>query len=180
MNVTAVGAVFCVMNFPEALLKSGREFFIIWGCSMKHKTRIFFALCLSLVCALCLFACGDTSNGEGKLVCRLVENTTARVVICVEETDGETTLLDCMEQLKASETQFSYKLVSGMVTAINGVENPADFSKCWMLYTSDAEMANAAWGTAEYDGKTLGSAVVGADALDVIAGGIYIWDYVSF
>ena len=147
---------------------------------MKRKIRIFFALCLSLVCALCLFACGDKSNGEGKLVCRLVESTDARVVIYVEETDGEATLLDCMEQLKASETQFSYELVSGMVASINGVANPADYSKCWMLYTSDAEMANAAWGTLQYDGKTLGSAIVGAETLDVIAGGIYIWDYVSF
>lgn len=148
---------------------------------MKCKIRIFFALCLSLVCALGLFACGDKSNGEGKLVCRLVESTEARVVICVEETDGEATLLDCMEQLKASDAQFTYDVAGdGMVASINGVANPADYSKCWMLYTSDAEMANAAWGTLQYDGKTLGSAIVGAETLDVIAGGIYIWDYVSF
>ena len=32
----------------------------------------------------------------------------------------------------------------------------------------------------EYNGKTLGSAIVGAEALDVMAGEIYVWEYVAF
>ena len=148
---------------------------------MKRKMSAFFTLLLSCICALCLFACdGDKSNGEGKLVCKLVESSGSRVVILVEETDGKATVLDCMEMLKGTAENFTYEIVSGMVTSINGVANPADFSKCWMLYTSDAEMANTEWGTLEYNGKTLGSAVVGAESLDVVDGGIYVWEYVSF
>ena len=146
---------------------------------MKRKTNIFFSLLLSLVCALCLFACDrkDKSN----LKCTLVESTQTRVVISVEEQGLNCTLLDCMEMLRQSQdNDFTFTFTNGMITSINGVENPADFSHCWMLYTSDAEMANAAWGTTEYDGQTLGSAVVGVNALDVISGAIYVWVYTAF
>lgn len=148
---------------------------------MKRKFSIFLAVCFSFLCALCLLACGvNKSNGESKLVCTLIENSQTRVVISVEETDGKATLLDCMETLKQGENNFTYTMSNGMVTSINGVDNPADFSKCWMLYTSDAEMANTSWGSLEYNGKTLGSAIVGAEALDVMAGEIYVWEYVAF
>ncbi len=146
---------------------------------MKRKTNIFFSLVLSLVCALCLFACGrkDKSN----LKCTLVESTQTRVVISVEEQGLNCTVLDCMEMLRQSQdNDFTFTFTNGMITSINGVENPADFSSCWMLYTSDAEMANTAWGTTEYDGQTLGSAVVGVNELDVISGEIYVWVYAAF
>ena len=158
---------------------------------MKRKIAIFLSLFLSLMCVLCLVSCGDEGNNgggtntgsgsveESKLVCSLLESTPARVVISVTETDGKATVLDCMEYLKGREENFTYEIANGMITSINGVENPADFSRCWMIYTSDAEMANASW-TTEYNGETLGSAIVGAETLDVIAGGIYVWDYVSF
>ena len=112
--------------------------------------------------------------------CLLVENGETRVVISVGDIGGNATLLDCMEYLSELHEDFTFTMKSGMVTSINGVENTADFSKCWMVYTSDSEMANAAWGTIDYNGATLGSAVVGADALTVITGGIYILDFVTF
>ena len=146
---------------------------------MKRKTNVFLSLLLSLVCALSLFACDrkDKSN----LKCTLVESSQTRVVISVDNPGLNCTLLDCMEVLRqAQDTDFTFAFSNGMLTSINGVENPADFSSCWMLYTSDAEMANTAWGTTEYDGKTLGSAIVGAFELDVIAGGIYVWVYTTF
>ena len=55
-----------------------------------------------------------------------------------------------------------------------------DFSHCWMLYTSDGEMSNAAWGEIEYNGEKLGSAVLGADALPVLEGQVYVWYYQAF
>lgn len=146
---------------------------------MKRKTNILFSIVLSLVCALCLFACGgkDKSN----LKCALIESTQTRVVISVEEQGLNCTLLDCMEMLRQSQdNDLDFTFANGMITSINGVENPADFSSCWMLYTSDAEMANTAWGTTEYDGQTLGSAVVGVNELDVISGAIYVWVYTAF
>jgi hypothetical protein len=109
-----------------------------------------------------------------------VENGENRVVISVTETDGKCTMLDCMEKLAETEADFSYAFSGGMVTQVNGVQNAADYSKCWMVYTSDSEMANAAWGTIDYNGATLGSAVVGADALTVITGEIYVLEYVTF
>ena len=49
-----------------------------------------------------------------------------------------------------------------------------------MLYTSDAEMSNAEWGTIDYDGKTYASAILGAESLEVSAGNYYILSYVIF
>ena len=68
----------------------------------------------------------------------------------------------------------------GMITSINGIENPADYSSCWMLYTSDAENSNAAWGTVEYQGKQYASAVSGAETLKIKPDQLYIWVYKSF
>ena len=144
---------------------------------MKRKINLFLTLCLSLMCALCLFACGK--KDKSTLVCSLVESTETRVVISVTDAGKNCTLLDCMEKLKQSEENFTFEYAGGMITSINGVVNPVDFSKCWMSYTSDAEMANTAWGTVEYNGATLGSAIVGADSLVIIDGAIYVWEFVS-
>ena len=109
-----------------------------------------------------------------------VEKTTAdMVVIRVRKTEGEETLMSVMEELQA-DGAMNFTVQSGMVTSINGKANPADFSSCWMLYTSDTEMSNTAWGEIDYNGGKLGSAVLGADALPVAEGEIYVWYYQSF
>ena len=88
-------------------------------------------------------------------------------------------LIDYMETLKQKgELEFAVK--DGMITSINGIDNPADFSSCWMLYTSDEENANSAWGTVEYEGKQYGSAVSGAEALKIKPDQLYIWVFQSF
>ncbi len=115
----------------------------------------------------------------GQVKCSLADVSETQVVIAVEETDENATLLNCMEYL-ATEEGFVYEFVGGMLTSINGKANAADFSSCWMLYTSDAEMANTAWGTVEYNGETLGSAIVGAETLVVAEDEIYVWVYQSF
>ena len=109
-----------------------------------------------------------------------VEKTTAdMVVIRVRKTEGGETLMSVMEELQA-DGAMNFTVQSGMVTSINGKANPADFSSCWMLYTSDTEMSNTAWGEIDYNGGKLGSAVLGADALPVAEGEIYVWYYQSF
>ena len=51
------------------------------------------------------------------------------IVIRCEETDGEATLADYMAELKtAGEIEFTIE--NGMITSINGIENPADYSSC--------------------------------------------------
>ena len=105
--------------------------------------------------------------------------TETMVAIRVVKVDGEPTLLTIMEELSA-DGALAFKESGGMVTSINGKDNPADWSACWMLYTSDAELANTAWGEVEYKGEKLGSAIVGAGELPVVEGEIYVWSYQIF
>lgn len=101
------------------------------------------------------------------------------VAIAVEETWGENMLLDVMT-LAQTEGKLTFTESNGMIMSLNGKENAADWSYCWMLYTSDEEMSTTAYGAYEYEGQTLGSANLGAGALPVIAGEIYVWVYVKF
>ena len=95
--------------------------------------------------------------------------------------DGTTdmTLMDYMQTLK-EKGELEFSISNGMITSINGIENPVDYSSCWMLYTSDADNANAAWGTVEYDGQEYGSAISGAEVLKIKPDQLYIWVYKSF
>ena len=88
-------------------------------------------------------------------------------------------LADVMEDAKVCG-ELSYESSNGMITSINGVKNMADFSACWMLYTSDKELADNAWGTITIGEETIGSAMVGAESLPVLEGAIYVWEYTSF
>ena len=133
-----------------------------------------------LAAAICLFsfaACGK-SNGAGKTVATVVKEETL-VVITVEEVDGEPTLLAVMQKLQADGQLTFTADGTGMVTSIEGKENPADWSACWMLYTTDREMADASY-SIEWQGESCGSSVVGASARPVLAGESYIWSYQVF
>ena len=92
---------------------------------------------------------------------------------------ADMTLMDYMEELK-NKGELEFAVSDGMITSINGIDNPADFSSCWMLYTSDTENANNAWGTVEYEGKEYGSAMSGAEMLKIKADQMYIWVFKSF
>ena len=65
-----------------------------------------------------------------------------------------------------------------MVTSINGITQTAN--TYWMLYTSDEDNANTGWGTYDYDGKSLGSAIYGAESLTVKDGCVYVWVFTKF
>jgi hypothetical protein len=49
-----------------------------------------------------------------------------------------------------------------------------------MLYTSDADNANSAWGIVEYEGTEYGSAISGAETLKLKPDQLYIWVFQSF
>ena len=87
-------------------------------------------------------------------------------------------LVDYMELMREEGLEFEIR--DGMIVSINGIENPADYSSCWMLYTSDGENSNASWGTVEYEGKEYGSAISGAETLKIKADQLYIWVFKSF
>ena len=110
------------------------------------------------------------------------ESDTCIVLKVTEEAIGGNTdmvLIDYMDTL-VKEGKLTCTIENGMVTSINGIDNPADFSSCWMLYTSDADNSNAAWGTVEFEGAQYGSAISGAETLKIKAGQLYIWVYKSF
>ena len=140
------------------------------------RVRWFFVSCILVV----LFAFGFSAcNKGGDVECTLLSATDTQVVIRVDKADGNAVLINAMEKLQ-EKGELTFAISGGMVIAINGVENAVDYNPCWMVYTSDSEMASTEWGSVEYDGQILGSAIVGAESLTVIDGGIYIWEYTGF
>ena len=152
---------------------------------MKRKLLSLFLItcCLASVSA-CSFGANDDAQGssihsETEKRAEVEKTTEDMVAIRVCKAENNETLLSVMEDLQ-EDGLVNFTIQSGMVTSINGKANPADFSRCWMLYTSDAEMANTGWGELEYNGAKIGSAVLGADALPVAEGEIYVWYYQAF
>ena len=137
---------------------------------MKRNVISFFTLLLTVLFTACLMVgCKkDAVKLDGDYV----------VITATADADGKT-LLAFMEQLKEKD-ELRFEMSDGMVVSIDGKQNASDFSSCWMLYTSDSENANDAWGIVEYDGKEYGSAILGAEQLIVKEGAIYIWWYQTF
>jgi hypothetical protein len=105
------------------------------------------------------------------------ENT---LVIQVEEVENSdlATLMNVMLKLE-EQKQFAFSTdPTGMITQIGEKKNGGN--SYWMLYTTDEEMADTSWGTYEYEGEILGSAILGANVLIVQSGETYIWVYQTF
>lgn len=137
---------------------------------MKVFRKVLVGLLLALTAVLSsvlCFACGKSADGVKPLV------------IVADENAAGKTLLEVMSEMEENG-EFSYKVKDGMIVEINGTENDLDYNPCWMLYTSDQENSNTAWGEYEYGGETLGSASVGADSLIVKSGEVYVWVYQEF
>ncbi len=143
---------------------------------MKRKLILFF---ISIITLFALLLCGCQPKAGSANATYSVEKSENVVVITVENAGDAEYLVDVMAQASA-EGKLSYETANGMITGIEGKANPADWSYCWMLYTSDAALSNTQYGTYEREGQALGSAVVGAEALPVIDGGIYVWCYQKF
>lgn len=136
-------------------------------------------LLLTLLTFVLLFSAIACGNGET----HVIKETDEKIIITVSneyvEIKKTMTLIEYMEFLK-KDGELEFEIANGMITSINGIANPLDFSSCWMLYTNDTELSNSSWGTAEYNGETFGSAIVGAEALIVKDGYKYLWYYQSF
>ena len=149
----------------------------------KLLSLLLVACCMGAsACSLPFFGGTDTQSvsvSEEEKSAGVEYASETMVAIRVVKVDGEPTLLSVMEELSA-DGALTFTESGGMVTSINGKENPADWSACWMLYTSDAELANTAWGEVEYNGAKLGGAIVGASELPVVEGAVYVWSYQSF
>ena len=144
---------------------------------MKKTSKI-----ISLALAIMLLACAVLLSGCKSEPLVIKDSETCIVIKTTQEAmEGKTDMLliDYMDQL-AKEGKMTCKISNGMITSNNGIDNPADFSSCWMLYTSDAENSNTAWGTVQYEGKEYGSAISGAETLKIKPDQLYIWVYKSF
>ena len=150
------------------------------------KKQLSLLLMIAVTCILLLPGCQ-----QDKIVIETPESTPETnliitddhviIKITQEALEGATemTLMDYMTKLK-DKGELEFAISDGMITSINGIANPADYSSCWMLYTSDADNANVAWGTVEYEGQKYGSAISGAETLEIKADQLYIWVYKSF
>ncbi|MBQ8290956.1 MAG: hypothetical protein IJX88_00395 [Clostridia bacterium] len=146
---------------------------------MKRKSVSLFLFIIAVFFAV---ACGKVdSSVNPETVIASVEKTTEDLVVIKVDTAGDCEyLVDIMAYLQDKEALTFTTDGAGMVSGINGQTNPADFSCCWMLYTSDTELSNAAWGTVSVDGVTYQSAAFGAEALPVADGTYYVWQYRKF
>ena len=133
---------------------------------MKKKVVSLVSLVLAALALLALAGCHTSS----------VTADVDVVIRATAEQDGMT-LLAVMEELQ-EEGELSFTVSDGMVVELNGTKQTA--SSYWMLYTSDKENANEQWGTLEYEGEVLGSAVLGAGELAVKEGCLYIWAFEDF
>ena len=150
---------------------------------MKRKSLL---ICLLAMCCtlFSFFATACTKTKEGPAMESIVasveftdENT---VAIRVSDVYDNTFLLTVMQTLQMHEKLTFTKDSTNMVTGINGKQNPADWSACWMLYTSDTDFASEQFGSCIYDGVEYDSAIFGAAQMPVVNGGLYIWKYTSF
>ena len=142
---------------------------------MKRKMYALFTLLLTVIMSVCMLVACDKGHAKAEIVSK----SDTMVVIKVNETEGFATLLDAMNYLN-DEGELTFEIVGGMISSIEGKANPADFSSCWMLFTSDEEMSNVEWGTTTYNGNTYASAILGAESLTVSAGEYYLLEYVTF
>ena len=96
---------------------------------------------LTFVLLFSMVACGNSET-------HVIKETDEKIIITVSskqmELTDSTTLLEYMQSLK-EDGEFEFEIVSGMITSINGIENPADWSSCWMLYTNDTERLGNRW-----------------------------------
>ena len=138
-------------------------------------------LCLLIVAVLTVTAALFVSCAKKEPY--VVKESDKYIVITVSAKETEitenTTLVDYMNALN-KDGELNFEMNNGMVTSVNGIENKADYSSCWMLYTSDTDNANDAWGTVEYKGKVYGSSTLGAESLKVKENCVYIWVYTDF
>lgn len=161
MKKTALCDGFVLPYFPNAYETAVGFFNVRRRIFMKRATVFLISLFLSFCFS---FA---SCNKEAKPVIITADSSVA---------EG-TTLLVYMEELQESG-KLTFTVQNGMVTSLNGTKNGTN--SYWMLYTSDENNANTAWGSFDYEGETLGSATLGVADILIVAGETYAWVYQSF
>ncbi len=135
-------------------------------------------ICLIFITAVIILSVCSCQSKEASFT--VIKETDTYIVISIpEEQAKDMLLIDYMQSLK-DEGSLDFVVTNGMITSINNIENAADFSSCWMLYTSDKDNSSTAWGSVEYNDIECGSSVLGAESLKVCPGELYIWVYKSF
>ncbi len=129
---------------------------------------------LIVVVMLCAFAACDYNA---------VKTTEDVVAVTVSDKvmslDGKN-LVDYLDEL-VKKGDFSYSASNGMVTTVNG--KTADYAAdktSWMIYTSDEDLGNAAWGTYEFEGKTYYSATLGIGDYPLSEGTVILFVFCQF
>ena len=146
----------------------------------KRCTMCLLSTLLMAVSGGCVYVKGFFEVTEDKAVTlHVYSQTDTSVVLYVENAEANSVLLDAMYALQ-EEGRISFQMQNGMLTELNGKKNTADWSQVWMLYTSDVEFSNTAWGSYPLEEMTLGSAIVGAESLPIKAGEYYVWSYQTF
>lgn len=133
--------------------------------------RIFLSIVLAVVALFC--ACAKPAANPAD------ENTV--VIVPSEEVlalDGAT-LADYLAAMK-ERGLISYTMENGMLTEVNGKKNRStgtSSAECWMIYTSDPDYSNAAFGTLTYDGVVYPSASLGAESIVLSKSFVYLLAY---
>lgn len=153
---------------------------------MKHSIAFLISSAISVCCVFSSCVRFGPDPEPAAVTYTIEKVNENRVIIYIEDVkevrfdyQSQWTLMDVMDDAKVC-AKLTYESAGGMVTSIEGKANAADFSSCWMLYTSDTEMANKQWGEITVEDKTLGSAIVGAESLTVLEGETYVWEYQTF
>lgn len=133
----------------------------------KNVTKL---LCLLFVVVLVLSVVGCTKHV-------VIDGDYVVITVDADKVEQNSNLKAYMDYL-VQEGQLEYEISDGMIVSIDG--KTGGTNQYWMLYTSDTANANDDWGTCEYDGRTYGSATLGAEELVVKDGCVYIWYLQTF
>ncbi len=143
---------------------------------MKKRILILLTAIALLLPVFSAYGC----NNNGQVKATLLEVNSTMVVLRVDETDANGKLVDALNSVKGEN--FNYEIKGGFITSINGLENPSDFSYCWMIYSNDTDFAvfDDPKNTFVYNNQELGSVILGAEDLPVTKGCIYLLLYQKF
>lgn len=125
--------------------------FVFVGCSQPNQTS----------------ENGTIANENNELLVIVIPNDF--------EHSADYKLSDYMESEK-QKGNLVFEVSNGFVSSINGISNNTFANKYWMLYTSDENYSNSAWGVYEYDGKSYSSSTIGIEQ-PIKNGETYIWVY---
>ena len=138
---------------------------------MKRKMAVF------LLTLLCLLLGGACNQATAKAAVLAAEEE--RIVISIDETHGEVTLVQVLNNLQA-DGKITFEISNGMITSINGKQNrteSANSGYSWMIYTSNTQLSYAEYGSKTYGDVVCYSAAFGADGLKVAQGETVILSY---